>query len=162
MEIIRVNNENADKVAELVANFRVELKKLKGIDSLPDAAAGKMDIEEYIAAGYPVYAAIENNEYIAYLVCRVEAPTVWMESIFVKASYRGTGVADALLSKAEEIAASYGRNVVYNFVHPNNNRLIAFLKKHGYTVLNLVKIRKTYPGEQTSQKIRVGNNEFDY
>jgi ribosomal protein S18 acetylase RimI-like enzyme len=85
-----------------------------------------------------------------------------MESIFVKACYRGTGAADALLSKAEEIAASYGKNVVYNYVHPNNNRMIAFLKKHGYTVLNLIEIRKTYPGEQTVQKIRVGDNEFDY
>lgn len=41
-----------------------------------------------------------------------------MESIFVKEEYRRHGVATALHSKAEKIAASYGDDTVYNYVHP--------------------------------------------
>ena len=63
---------------------------------------------------------------------------------------------------AEEIAAYYGDDTVYNYVHPNNHRMIAFLRKRGYTVLNLIEIRKPYQGEMLTQVITVGEHEFDY
>ena len=62
-----------------------------------------------------------------------------MESIFVKEEYHRYGVATTLHSKAEEIAASYGDDTVYNYVHPNNHRKIEFLRKRGYTVLKMMK-----------------------
>jgi len=40
--------------------------------------------------------------------------------------------------------------------------MIAFLRRHGYTVLNLIEIRKPYPDEKLLQKIDVGENTFDY
>ena len=119
-------------------------------------------MEEYLAAGFPVFAATVDGEYAGYVVCRVDSEVVWVESIFVKEEYRRHGVATALHSKAEEIAASYGEETVYNYVHPNNHRMIAFLRKRGYTVLNLIEIRKPYAGEKTTQIIKVGENEFDY
>ena len=73
---------------------------------------------------------------------------VWVESIFVREEYRRQGVAAALHGKAEEIAASYGNDTVYNYVHPNNHRMIEFLRKRGYTVLNLIEIRKPYQNEK--------------
>ena len=51
---------------------------------------------------------------------------------------------------------------VYNYVHPNNHHMIDFLRKRGYTVLNLIEIRKPYQGEQLSQTIQVGERKFDY
>ena len=81
---------------------------------------------------------------------------------FVKEEYRRHGVATALHSKAEEIAASYGDDTVYNYVHPNNHRMIGFLRKRGYTVLNLIEIRKPYKDEKLTQTIAVGEHEFDY
>ena len=83
-----------------------------------------------------------------------------MESIFVKEEYRRQGVATALHSKAEEIAASYGNDTVYNYVHPNNHRMIEFLRKRGYTVLNL--IEKPYKDEKLTQTIVLGEHKFDY
>lgn len=76
--------------------------------------------------------------------------------------YRRRGVASALHSKAEKIAVSYGNDTVYNYVHPNNHRMIAFLRKRGYTVLNLIEIRKPHRGEKLTQIIPVGEHEFDY
>jgi len=119
-------------------------------------------MEEYLAAGFPVFAAIVNGEYAGYVVCRVEGEIVWVESIFVQEEYRRRGVASALHRKAEEIAASFGDDTVYNYVHPNNHRMIAFLRKRGYTVLNLIEIRKPYKGEMLTQTISVGEHEFDY
>lgn len=111
---------------------------------------------------FPVFAALVNDEYVGYVVCRVDNEVVWVESIFVKEEYRRYGVATALHSKAEEIDTSYGDDTVYNYVHPNNHRMIEFLRKRGYTVLNLIEIHKPYIDEKLKQKISVGEHEFDY
>ena len=161
MEILEVTQTN-DVLAEMVALFRVELHSYKGIVSKPDIEAGRDEMEEYLSAKFPVFAALTNGEYIGYLVCRIDNEVVWVESIFVREEYRHHGVATALHSKAEEIAASYGDDTVYNYVHPNNHRMIEFLRKRGYTVLNLIEIRKPYQGEKLTQTIAVGEHEFDY
>lgn len=162
MEIVLIAAEQAELAAPLVAEFRVDLRALKGIQSEPDVLAGKEEMLEYIQAAWPCYAAIANDEWIGYVVCRVEEPTVWVESLYVKPEARRKGVAGKLFAKAEEIAAGFGEETVFNNVHPNNERMIAFLRKHGYTVLNLIEIRKPWADEHCSQKIRVGQNEFDY
>ena len=162
IEIITIKEENAPLAAGLVAGFRAELKALKGIHAAPNHAAGGEEMLEYVQSGWPCFAAIANDVWIGYVVCRVEEPTVWVESIYVLPQYRRLGAASALFAKAEEIAESYGENTVYNNVHPNNEKMISFLKKRGYTVLNLIEIRKPWPGENCGQKINVGKNEFDY
>lgn len=109
-----------------------------------------------------MFAALVDGEYAGYVVCRVDGGVVWVESIFVKDEFRRLGIATALHRKAEEIAASYGDETVYNYVHPNNHRMIEFLRKRGYTVLNLIEIRKPYKNETLTQIIPVGEHEFDY
>ena len=161
MELIEITKVN-DDLAQMVAQFRVELRSYKGIVSKPNVEAGREEMEEYLAAKFPVFAATVGGEYAGYVVCRIDNQVVWVESIFVREEYRRRGVASALHSKAEEIAASYGNDTVYNYVHPNNHRMIEFLRKRGYTVLNLIEIRKPYQGEKLAQVIQVGEHEFDY
>lgn len=162
IEIITIKEENAPFAAGLVAEFRAELKALKGIHAAPDHAAGREEMVEYVQSGWPCFAAVVDSEWIGYVVCRVEEPAVWVESIYVLPRYRRMGAASVLFARAEEIAAGFGENTVYNNVHPNNEKMIGFLKKRGYTVLNLIEIRKSWPEENCRQKISVGNNEFDY
>lgn len=161
LELITISEVN-DALAEMVAFFRVELRSYKGLVSKPNVDAGREEMEEYLAAGFPVFAAMVDGQYGGYVVCRVDSEVVWVESIFVKEEYRRHGVASALHSKAEEIAAFYGEDTVYNYVHPNNHRMLEFLRKRGYTVLNLIEIRKPFKGEKLSQTITVGEHEFDY
>ena len=52
-----------------------------------------------------------------------------------------------MFKKAEELAADYGDETVFNYVHPNNEAMIGFLRKHGYRVLNLIEMRKPYKGK---------------
>lgn len=161
MEIYEITQVN-DALAEMVALFRVELRSYKGILSKPNLQAGREEMEEYLSARFPVFAAVINGEYAGYMVCRVEDGVVWVESLFVKEKYRRQGLTGALHSKAEELAARYGEDTVYNYVHPNNHRMIEFLRKRGYTVLNLIEIRKPYQGEKLPQIIQVGQHTFDY
>ena len=161
VEILEIKQVN-DALSEMVSLFRAELRSYKGIVSKPNTEAGREEMEEYLSAKFPVFAALIDGEYAGYVVCRIESEVVWVESIFVKEKYRRHGIATALHSKAEEIAASYGNDTVYNYVHPNNHRMIEFLRKRGYTVLNLIEIRKPYKDEKLMQTIVVGEHEFDY
>jgi len=156
-------NETAiPEIAPLVAQFRVTLKAFKGITSFPNENEGASELKEYLDAGFPVFTARKGSVYCGYVVCRVEKPCVWVESIYVLPEFRRQGVASALFRKAEELAAAFGEDTVYNYVHPNNNGIIAFLKSRGYTVLNLIELRKPYTGEKLTRKIQVDEDQFDY
>lgn len=63
-------------LAHMAALFRVELRALRGRAALPDDAAGRMELEQYLAAGYPVYAARAAGECAGYMVCRVDEGVV--------------------------------------------------------------------------------------
>ncbi|MBQ6183395.1 MAG: GNAT family N-acetyltransferase [Clostridia bacterium] len=162
LKIAPLSEELIPEIAPLAAQFRVTLQAFRGITVEPNAAAGAEELREYRDAGFPMFAANLDGTYCGYLVCRVDEPCVWVESIFVLPAYRRQGVAAALYQQAEEIAASFGEDTVYNYVHPNNAPMIAFLKSKGYTVLNLIEIRKPYRGERLTQQIPVGENRFDY
>ena len=162
MELIRINRNDADRIAVLAAAFRTQLKSFKGIKSQPDVDAGKEEIIEFLESGFPVYAVEDSSVLAGYIVCRIDEPCLWVEQIFVREDHRRKGVAAMLFRKAEEIAASMGEDTVYNFVHPNNENMIRFLRSQGYTVLNMIEIRKPYEGEKLTTTIQVGKEVFDY
>lgn len=164
MNIVRIDVHTADRTAPLVADFRVTLDAFKGIHSEPDPESGKEEILEFLSTGYPVFAAEDEGEFVGYIVCRIDDPypCVWVEHIFVREDYRRKGIATALYEKAEEIARSKGEDTLFNYVHPNNDTMIQFLRSKGYTVLNLIEIRKPYSGEKLTTTIKVADNVFDY
>lgn len=162
IEIEKMSESAIPEIAPLVAQFRVTLKEFKGITAFPNEAEGASELKEYLDAGFPVFTARKEGVYCGYMVCRVDEPCVWVESIYVLPEFRRQGVATALFRKAEELAASYGEDTLYNYVHPNNKGIIEFLKSRGYTVLNLIEIRKPYTGEKLTRMIQVDENQFDY
>ena len=162
MKLIAIDRENAAQTAPLVAAFRVELRSYKGISSQPDCDEGLTEMLEYLDAGFPAFAAVEDGAFLGYIVCRENSGCVWVESLYVREDSRRRGIASALFDRAEEIGASYGGDTLFNYVHPNNQKIIAFLRKRGYTVLNLIELRKPWNGEKLTTKIQVGENQFDY
>ena len=162
MELKQIGTKDVDSIAPLLAAFRVQLKSYKGIQSKPDVEAAKEEILDFLNSGFPVYAVADNDVLAGYLVCRIDEPCLWVEHIFVREDYRRKGVATMLFHKAEEIAASMGEDTVYNFVHPNNEGMIRFLASKGYTVLNMIEIRKPYKGEKLTTTIHVEKEAFDY
>ena len=162
LNVIELTEAGVERTASLVAAFRVALRSYKGVASEPDVEAGREELREYLAKGFPMYAAEEAGEYAGYIVCRIDEPCVWVESIYVAEKYRRRGVASLLFGKAEALAAERGEETVFNYVHPNNEAMIAFLRSKGYTVLNMIEIRKPYAGEKLTTTIPVGENRFDY
>lgn len=162
MEIYTITPNEISAIAPLVADFRVALKGYKGIAAVPDIPAAETELREYLDVGYPCFAALTDGNWAGYVVCKVEEPCVWVESIYVKPECRRTGVASQLFARAKALAASYGEEAVFNNVHPNNHAMLTFLRKRGYSVLNLIEVRKPYSGERLTRIIPVGDQRFDY
>ena len=162
VKIIEINKEAADRVAPLVADFRVTLREYKNIISQKNIDSGKEEIIDFLNSGYPVFAAEDNGVLLGYIVCRIEEPCLWVEHIYVSKEHRRKGIATMLFNKAEELAALMGEDTVFNYVHPNNENAICFLRSKGYTVLNMIEIRKPYKDERLTTTIKVDNNVFDY
>lgn len=81
---------------------------------------------------------------------------------YVHTDARRNGIASKLYKDAENIANKLGGTTVFNWVHPNNDKIIKFLSKMGYSVINLIEIRKPKKDEVLTQKICIGNHEYDY
>lgn len=165
MNIFRFENFDGiavDKLAVLIADFRVVLSGFKGIRVLPDIDGAKAELSEYISAKYPIFIAEEHGNYVGYVICRIEGTILWVEQLYVSDSYRRRGIASDLFERAEDIAKEMGEETVFNYVHPNNEAVIEFLRSKGYTVLNLIEIRKPYRDEKLTMKIKVNNCIFDY
>lgn len=162
MELITIGITDADRLAPLLAAFRTQLKSYKGIKSQPNIEEGKEEVLEFLESDFPIYAVEEEGTLVGYIVCRIDNPCLWVEQIYVREDCRRKGIATMLFKKAEEIAASMGEDTVYNFVHPNNENMIQFLRSKGYTVLNMIEIRKPYEGEILTSTIHVETEVFDY
>lgn len=62
MQIINIQQVN-EALAEMAALFRAELRSYKGIVSKPNAEAGRVEMEEYLSADFPVFAALVDGKY---------------------------------------------------------------------------------------------------
>jgi len=163
MKVKGLHEEEIQETAELVARFRVELCNLRGIKKPPNVAAATEELNEYVDNGFPIFIALnEENVIIGYIVCRIDGEVVWAESLYVMPEYRRMGTASILYDRAEQLAKKLGNETLYNWVHPNNEKIISFLDKKGYNVLNLIEVRKALIGENIEQKIRVDAHEFNY
>lgn len=162
MIIKEADGTMAVNIAPLIADFRVTLNAFRGVASEPDIQSAVQEYHDFLSSGYPVFYASDGDMPVGYIVCRTEPPCIWVEHLFVRSEYRRKGIASSLFEKAEELARSMGEETVFTYVHPNNDGIIGFLRSKGYTVLNLIEIRKAYRDEKLSDTIRVGNHIFDY
>ncbi len=163
MKIRLIRPEDEAEVIPLIGAFRVTLARFRAVDREIDLEAAKRELAEYRNGNYPIFVAENDDGKIAgYLVCRVVEDVAWAESLFVSPEFRRKGIGSALYAEAERLAQKLGNDTLYNWVHPNNDNVISFLQKQGYSVLNLIELRRPRPGERTTQRIRVGEHEFDY
>jgi ribosomal protein S18 acetylase RimI-like enzyme len=158
-----MKESDRDMLVPLLAHFRVTLSRFHGRPLPTNFAEADRELLGYQEPGYKIFIAENDEEFpVAYLVCRIENDVVWADSFFVLPDYRRQGVGSALYQQAQALAEEMGGETVYNWVHPNNERMIGFLRRHGYRVLNMIEIRKSTSNDEEMSQVKVGVNSFDY
>ncbi|MEO9887224.1 MAG: aminoglycoside 6'-N-acetyltransferase [Balneola sp.] len=138
MHIKELTSENVEHLAHLFVElwpectYETEFEYCKQILEKDDQTA---------------FLAIENDEYIAfaYLSLRndfVEGaasyPIAYLEGIYVKESYRKTGIASKLIQQSEQWAEQSGSSQLASDVELNNEQSIQFHKRSGFKEENRV------------------------
>ncbi|MBR5341882.1 MAG: GNAT family N-acetyltransferase [Erysipelotrichaceae bacterium] len=159
---ITINSDNVYGLVYLVIDFRKVLASFRNEKCEVDVDDALDELNYYLSKNYPIYAISDNGKNIGYMVCRIDDDVVWLESIYVRPEYRRKGVGKMLFEKAEAIAKEYGNDTLYNYVHPNNDRMLNFLKDNGYDVLNLIEIRKAYKNEENQTEYSIGDHKYRY
>jgi ribosomal protein S18 acetylase RimI-like enzyme len=162
VRIREYNNSDFEELKDLVAKFRVFLSTLKSIEKNPDYVSAAKELNTYIDKKHPIFIAEINQKIVGYIVCRIEDGVVWVESLYVSPDYRNNNIGSSLFEKAEKVSEDLNCETLYHWVHPNNHRMINFLDKQGYDVLNLIEIRKKRKDEETKSKVKVNDHEFKY
>jgi ribosomal protein S18 acetylase RimI-like enzyme len=163
MMIRAVQSGDHEELVQLIAKFRVTLTGFHGRTVAPDIESAEVEMSGYDRPNYRVYVAeSEEKILVGFLVCRIEKDYICAEALFVLPEYRRQKIGWALYDKVERLAEQNELDTVYNSVHPNNDRMIAFLNRRGFRVLNMIELRKARPGEPYMERIKVGKNTFDY
>lgn len=162
MKIRFARSGDEEELVRLIVGFRQSLAQIRGKDPKLDDEAARKELSEYQQKEYPIYVAEHAEQgLIGYIVCRVEDDVVWAESLFVDPEHRRRGIGTSLYEKAEMLADELGSDTLYTWVDPDNKKIIRFLKKRGYNVLNLIELRRAHANENMERTIRVGNYEFN-
>ena len=152
-----------DQLALLLADYHVTMCRFRGSAPPPDLLTAERELLSYRPDEYQIFLAeLDESTLVAFIICRIIVDRVSVEALYVMPEYRRQGVANLLYDRAEELAEELGGEPLTNWVHPNNDRFIAFLRKRGYLVLSQIELRKPRAGEGPLQQIKVGTNIFEY
>jgi ribosomal protein S18 acetylase RimI-like enzyme len=170
MEIRAYTNSDYGKIIGLIAKFRVDLASYKSITREEDLSKAKEELDDYRSKNYYIWVAVNNKKdiknpddsLIGYIVCKIMDEVVVAESMYVLPEFRRNGIGSDLYQKAEDLCKEYQCETVYNWIHPNNEKIFKFLQKRGYSVLNLIEVRKKLSREKITKKIHLDNYTFDY
>jgi ribosomal protein S18 acetylase RimI-like enzyme len=151
------------ELIRLIADFRLTMCRFRGSAPPLDLAAAEHELLCYGSDQYHLYVAeSDEGDLAAFMVCHSTRGKVSVEALFVKPEHRRQGIGNQLYDQAEALAQELGDEPITNWVHPNNDRFIAFLRRRGYLVLDQIELRKPRTGEGPLQQIKVGKNIFEY
>jgi ribosomal protein S18 acetylase RimI-like enzyme len=152
-----------DHLIQLIAEFRLTMCRFRGSAPPLDLLGAERRLLSYRPDDHRIFVAeSEDGSLVAFMICKTVAGQVSVDALYVMPEHRRQGVGSMLYDKAEELALEMGDEPITNWVHPNNDRFIAFLRKRGYLVLSQVELRKPRAGEGPLTQIKVGKNIFQY
>jgi GNAT superfamily N-acetyltransferase len=149
-----------EELAALVQELRNVLNELGKNTSLCSLEEARAEAEEYFEPGHTVVGLFRENSLIGFAVVSVDDGVYWLSWLCVRPEYRGFFGASKLFDASEKIALEAGEDRLYIWVHPDNRRMLRFLKKKGYDSLNLIEVTKR--GRQTSREVEIFNNVLRY
>ena len=160
MEKIIEIKSNSLEFLQMVFEMLIIMNKLNQSEKIVMMSEAVPAAESYFTENRRVFVYKIKNKMAGYSVLKIEDRVCWLDWLYVDPDYQGSGVASILFDHAEEISLKLGNDQLYIWVHPDNHRMLKFLKKKGYDVLNLIEVKKEKSLINTS--ISILGNEFRY
>jgi GNAT superfamily N-acetyltransferase len=145
---------------QLVFEMKIIMNRLNGSEKIVMMSEAVREAESYFTENRSVFVYKIKNKIVGYSVLKMEDQVVWLDWLYIDPDYHGKGIASKLFDHAEEFTRKLGNNQLYIWVHPDNHRMLKFLKKKGYDVLNLLEIKKEK--SDSKEKIQILGNDFHY
>jgi len=138
MQIVKLSEQNVEALAHLFVElwpectFETEFEYCKQILEKENQTAFLVNEKgEYIAFAY---LSLRND----FVEGATSYPIAYLEGIYVKESYRKTGIASQLIQRAEQWAKENGSSQFASDVEINNKQSIRFHKKSGFLEENRI------------------------
>ena len=160
MEKIIEIKSSSNEFLQLVFEMKIIMNRLNRSDKIVMMSEAKREADSYFTQNRSVYVCKISDKLVGYSVLKVEDSVCWLDWLYVDPDYQGKGIASQLFDHAEEFAMKLGNEQLYIWVHPDNHRMLKFLKKKGYDVLNLIEVKKEK--RDTKEIIQILGNEFRY
>ena len=160
MEKIIEIRSNSLEFLQMVFEMLIIMNKLNKSEKIVMMSEAMREANGYFTENRRVFVYKIKNKMVGYSVLKIEDRVCWLDWLYVDPDHQGNGVASKLFDHAEEISLKLGNDQIYIWVHPDNHRMLKFLKKKGYDVLNLIEIKKKK--ELISSTISIMGNEFRY
>ncbi len=138
MEIVEVKTlEDIQKTAELADavwhECYAELLSLQQIEYMVDKFQSPQEIEKQIKEqSYHYYLVKNENRAVAYMGVQVQDRQLYLSKIYILKEYRGQGLAQSLMNKANSLGAMYACISIWLTVNKGNERAIAAYEKEGF------------------------------
>ncbi len=127
---------------QLVFEMKIIMSRLNNSEKIVMMSEAVREAEGYFTGNRGIFVYKINNKMAGYSVLKTEDQVCWLDWLYVDPDYHGKGIASKLFDHAEEFAMKLGNDQLYIWVHPDNHRMLKFLKKKGYDVLNLIEVKK--------------------
>lgn len=138
MQIVKLSEQNVEALAHLFVElwpectFETEYEYCKQILEKKNQTAFLVNKKgEYIAFAY---LSLRND----FVEGASSYPIAYLEGIYVKESYRKTGIASKLIQQAEQWAKENGSSQLASDVEIDNEQSIQFHKKSGFLEENRI------------------------
>ncbi|MDO9084773.1 MAG: GNAT family N-acetyltransferase [Anaerolineaceae bacterium] len=160
MEKIIEIRSNSLEFLQMVFEMLIIMNKLNQSEKIVMMSEAVREANGYFTENRRVFVYKIKNKMVGYSVLKIEDRVCWLDWLYVDPDHQGKGEASKLFDHAEEISLKLGNDQLYIWVHPDNHRMLKFLKKKGYDVLNLIEVKKKKPS--TSRSISILGNELRY
>jgi ribosomal protein S18 acetylase RimI-like enzyme len=144
----------------MVFEMLIIMNKLNQSEKIVMMSEAVREANGYFTENRRVFVYKIKNKMVGYSVLKIEDQVCWLDWLYVDPDYQGKNIASKLFDHVEEISLKLGNDQLYIWVHPDNHRMLKFLKKKGYDVLNLIEVKKKKPS--TSRSISIMGNELRY
>lgn len=162
VKVIEYQDEHFHEISQMLRGFRQETARLKGREIEPTQEDAVNELNEHLENGNKILVALMELDCAGFLIMRSMDGVWWVDTLYTLPSHRREGIASALYEAAEKLAAGGKADNLFVWVHPNNNKMLGFLKSRGYDVLNLIEVRRPWRGERFTRTYGFGDQDLRY